>query len=388
MIFVDGFAVTNVTYGVAQRTQVLAIPIPSNSTSPYTITQPGTYRLTDDMTDFQIITTTSDVAIVFNGFAINNPTEAAPAITIGAGLDNVIIKGGSIVGNNVSGSSGILINDNCSNVYVNEIKILNEYYGVQILAGTGNNNILIKENNISNCDFGVYASNSSNLKIRQNFISCPTYTPVSETTGIYLNNTEGTLIDFCTISSLNKGIEVYNSTATKIRNSSLLYLTEIQPERAGIYLTLGAANIIENCLLSSLVTNVNGGLYGIVLADENMSLVTDCKVNYIGEQESPTMHSIGISVVRTNTAQNNCIVQNSVVSSLDATDVTTASYGFGLLDTTATPTNANFINNVAIDCLDPVFSVTAYSPNIINVAANPQTDDYLWNWILQDTFCS
>lgn len=375
IVFVDVFAISNSDQGISQRAGTLAIPIPFNATSPYTIIQPGCYRLTDNMTDFQIIIASSDVAVILNGYCIDNQTLASDAIVINAGLDDIIIRGGTILGNNISNFAGIRINDNCSNVAILELKISNEFNGITCVPGTGSDDVTVKEVQISNCDYGVYASNPQNLRLKQNVICSPLYTPSSETTAIYLENATGTIIDGCYISFVNWGVQVNNSSASKIRDCTIQDLSEIQPNRAGIILTAGTANIVENCLISDLSATATGGLFGIVLDNEIMSVVNKCFVNHLYPAPDVTIYATGISVLQTTTSAGYCIVQDNSAANIIGNSLTTTSYGFELLDTASTLTNSNFINNHAINCIQP------YTTNIINTATNPQPTDYLWNWI-------
>lgn len=378
-------AITNQNFGVNQKTSVLAIPIDPSQPSPYTISAPGCYKLTDNMTDFQIIIASSDVALLLNGFTINNPTLPNHAIIINAGLSDIIIQGGSITGNNIPTFAGIFINDNCSNILVTALRISNEFNGVTCVPGTGSNNVLVKENNFANCDFGIFASNPQNIKIKQDVICSPAYAPASGTTAIYIEFAEGTVIEGCSISSVNTGIELNSSSGSKIRDNTLVFLSENQPDQAIIYLYLGTSNIVENCSISGVLTTTNGGLFGIVLENENMSVVNKCQVN---DLHGSTNHATGIQIHRTIALDDYCIVQDSVASNIFGHDLTATTYGFELLDTTLSTTHANFLNNIAINCIDLLGGTgKAYSNNIINVVSTPQADEYIWNWSFTESPC-
>lgn len=379
-IAINCFAITNQNFGVSQKTTVLAIPIDPNQVSPYVITDPGCYKLTNNMTDFQIIIEASDVALLFNGYSINNPTLQDHAIIINPGLSDIIIQGGFIAGNNLTTTygpvvSGIFINDNCTNIFVTSLEIRNQSAGVYCVPGTGSFNTLIMENNFINCNFGVTASNQVGLRIKQNTFSAPSQTQAE---GIRLANCVGSTIDECTITKVVTGIFIGGCNATDVRNT---VISKLVGGFAGINAESGTSTMIENCLVNDFtVTAISSAdMGGIRLFFETKSSVKNCVVNYMHPVAGNTGFSYGIGVINPIGAPDNNVVQDNEVSNIFNNTVN-PSYGYFLFESSGTSTFATIVNNRAKNCNNP--NVIPFEPSIPNVVTIPQANQYLWNWAL------
>lgn len=365
------FSMLHAMNGVNQQTATLGIPI----TTGVTIENPGIYRLANNLTNTQIVIDSDNVSLLFNAFSINNPSgTVTDAVLITPGHKNIVINGGEISTSVVSPLSCIHIEDGCSHIVIQNLKMSHGWYGVYCsFASVASSNIVIRSCIFSNCEIGILAQNTFNLRSNQNVIEAPL---VAFGQGISLFNTEGTIIDNCSISHVSAAIFAESAVATAIKNCIINYITSISSvsETDAINLVSGNSNIIDNCEINSILATESQPHVAISLIAEDSSIVRNCVINGMFPSSGVHLQAIGI---RVSDGSGYCVFENNTVANIAAT--ASGSYGYYVDNTEAPVIFAVFDNNRALNCTN---AFTQPYNGVSNTALGTQIDTYPWNWIV------
>ena len=160
---------------------------PKPITFPHTITTPGTYKLSNDISG-QIIINVDGVTLDLNNYTISG---SAHGVVINAGIKHARIEGGKI--GPITGANGIDIGSGCSEIIIQKITTYQ-------------------------CDIGINANGASGLIMRK----CFSFQNTNE--GIKLVNCSKSTLASCTCTSNTTGIlidqsnDIYTKQSTVISN--------------------------------------------------------------------------------------------------------------------------------------------------------------------------
>ena len=204
---------------IAILNEVTGVPIRGcPSTGTYTISAPGLYKLSRDITCC-ILITTSNVALDLNGHTITG-TDCTSVITTEDNLTNIEIMNGTIVGSGAN--DGITTGQNNTNIIIHDVEMSNFDPGILLQQGTTFSRIydcLIEtasrcielepycdDNIIENCvarDFtayGIIVTGSRNLVDSCTIGPCDRDLPLNA--GIQVNSGDGNTIFNCDVGNI------------------------------------------------------------------------------------------------------------------------------------------------------------------------------------------
>jgi len=229
---------------------------------------PGKYQLTNNITS-QIKTTTDNICLNLNCFTITSTFGTSEMIKIDSLLKNIYICGGILIntGDPSEGGSGIFVDENCSNIQINNVQITGCGIGINL---NGANTAETKECFITNCEL------------------------IENRKGILMTETENSFVQNChAISCVTSGFELVSSTYNKIIscNATNIANTEDNESSHGFIATDGQGNIFQQCTTKNIQNDgSSGGLAsGFTLAGtETDSKIINCLVNTVTSNPSNT----------------------------------------------------------------------------------------------------
>ncbi len=312
---------SSITYVGQQKFKV---PNQAGLTGTYSISNPGTYVLSDDIpstasTGQVISITASNVILDFSGRSIillsgsGNPING---ITIAPNLSNIVIRNGVISSMN---GHGILIGSGCLNISCEDLKINGCTTSGITFAGTSTaplSGCSMENCQIRQCNGGINATYGVKLSY------CDFFT--AKTCSFNSNVASGTSLNcygFYAISS--KGGTLCQSDAQGNTATALA---------AGFYLDAGCSNFLfQNCtakLQSSTATTNIGKAYGFYETTNTNNRFESCI------SANNTAYAFAAGFYTQNCSYNywlQCTAQNNVI-----TGATGATGGFGFICDTAT----------------------------------------------------
>ena len=302
------------------------------SSAPFTISAPGSYYLTTNLTvsGGDAITVAADeVTLDLNGFAISS-TAASPngtGILLSGGRVNVAIYNGSIRGNVTNNGSGVFIGSGFDSGI---------YYTALIPI-----NIRVKDLSVSGClTFGIHLGvNQSETVVQSCTVnSAGSYGIVADTVADSIAFACG---DDAIYASQASGCHGMSFNGTGIRAKSVQNCYGLTSGNGGGI----SASTAQNCYGQS-VSSAGYGLFGVVAENcqgtcsgNNTGLSANNAVNCFG---SSTGSGIGLSVTRTANncygtsssgtglsaaCANNCYGVSTSGTGLSATSIASACYG-------------------------------------------------------------
>ncbi|MBP1910718.1 NosD domain-containing protein [Methanolobus bombayensis] len=183
----------------------------------------------------------------------------------------------------VPSNAGVVYAINCSNVSVQDINIVNEYYGVVFYQ---TDNSTIENATISECYDGIsLISNSYSNTLTNNTASN------NDQRGIYLSSSDSCTLTNNTASNDTYGIYLYSSSSNTLANNTA------SNDTYGIYLASSSSNNLTNNTAS------NNDDYGIYLASSDSCTLTNNTAN-------DTNNGICLSSSNSNNLTNNIASNN------------------------------------------------------------------------------
>ena len=180
--FSSAMVITLFIPGHAQGNSAAAVS-PKPVTFPHTITTPGTYKLSNDISG-QIIINVDGVTLNLNNYTISG---TAHGVVVNAGIKHARIEGGKI--GPITGANGIDIGSGCSE-------------------------IIIQKMTTYQCDIGIHADTASGLILRK----CFSFQNTNE--GIKLTSCSKSTVASCTCTSNTTGILVDQSDTIYLKQST------------------------------------------------------------------------------------------------------------------------------------------------------------------------
>jgi hypothetical protein len=207
------------------------------SSAPFTISQPGSYYLTTNLTvsgGDAITIATNGVTLDLNGFTISSTTNPASgtAVLIGSGLRNIAIQNGHIQGGVTNNGSGVFSGPGFG-------------YGIYY-SGSAPQNVRVSGVSVSGCQYhGIYVGDGASTTVE----NCVVRTVGSY--GIVASTIRGCVALDCGGSAIY-GQQVSDSRGESVGSGYGLYadhrpeLLRLQRQRHGLYATTA-----QNCYGSS-----------------------------------------------------------------------------------------------------------------------------------------
>jgi parallel beta-helix repeat protein len=178
------------------------------SSAPFTISQPGSYYLTTNLTvsgGNAITIATNGVTLDLNGFTISSTTNPASgtAVLIGSGLRNIAIQNGHIQGGVTNNGSGVFSGPGFG-------------YGI-FYSGSAPQNVRVSGVSVSGCQYhGIYVGNSGSTTVE----NCVVRTVGGR--GIFANTIRGCVALDCGSTAIY-GEQVSDSRGESVGSGTGLY---------------------------------------------------------------------------------------------------------------------------------------------------------------------
>lgn len=233
-------------------------------------------------------------------------------IEIASGRSNITILNGII--RNVSGS-GIFINQNCSNITVDNIQILGAAIGFN-LSSSANNPIIDCNflntfiNNVTNQAFFV-GPECANIMINNAYIdNCATNTVAILFSGAATNRNTSNTINNVTVSRCGSGVQLLNTDNSLIQNSRVLHgLTTAS--YTGFYIVgesgnQANGNVIKNCSVEEATAGAAGFIHCFRLEQASRALISNCVAKV---DASTTTSTVGFYTI----TSNNSVIEDCTV---------------------------------------------------------------------------
>lgn len=320
----------------------------------FTITNPGTYQLTEsinstveDPSETIIYINSNDVILDLNeqALALNASTSTIDGIKINNNKENIIIKNGLIRG---AINNGISVGSNCSNIIIENINIKDcNGAGISIIGSSGSfsKNIKINTCNIRNSD-GNGTADAIGLKldycqfiqiINSQFILNSNINTDYAGYGIYANHSAGCGFENCIVSgnsgnSIGAGFYIMNCSGFIFNNclAGLNIAIGATSESYGFYFNNSHFNQIHNC-----TTNNNKAVHtaaGFAFMSSSGNKVTDCISNSTQITGSGSTDA-AYGFLLTGTQNNNEFTNCTAFGTISGTHANSYGVGFSLANT-------------------------------------------------------
>lgn len=259
------------------------------STTPFTISQPGSYYLTTNLfgsgLNHGINIAANDVVLDLNGFAITGPAVVYAGVFVSGSFTNVTVRNGTIKG------------------WVDGVRIF----------GDAAKNIALDHLNISDT-FGY------GIDSRQATITACSVTG-SGNAGIYAVNSR----------ILNCKVDSSRSIGIELRGSDLIDSRVNHSAQNGVYINYGGCQIIGNTFWANNTTN--GASYSSIRINDNNNRIENNHISYSGVAGSGIGGGSGYS--------GNIIIRNSVTGSGAAYAILGSQIVGPIINTSGTITSVN-----------------------------------------------
>lgn len=285
----------------------------------YSITNPGTYILTDDITssiddgaESIVYINSNDVIFDMSGHSItHNSSGSTDIIKINAGKKNTIIRNGTLTGSKLY---GIFAGNNCTNITCENLLIQRaDTAGIGLIGTSGNElkNCTLKNCMITDCDGGA---NADAVALKLDYCNYLTAIDSSFNTS---NTTTDTYDAYGILATNSQGCTFVNCTMNGHEGETIA---------AGSYITTCTGFTFKNCSAHyNISTDTTASqAYGFYVNDSNETFFENCSATFNSSVNTTAGFMVNAS---RNNRFINCIANgNQVTGSLSGD----RAYGFGV----------------------------------------------------------
>lgn len=318
----------------------------------FVINSPGDYDLGVNVSGSTgILINANNVTLNLNQQTVSS---SANGIEIAAGLTNVIVKNGTIFNSSI----GIVINQNCSNIFLDDLLIQNcTAKAIQIVGSSGNliQRCILKNIRINSCFTsgsvtGIDINFANNIRLEKVNFTSNGILAVTQLIGVSIQNSMQCVFD--TVSFKNNiagifiGIGCGNSTDSCIFNSCIALANIGTNSCIGFLISSGANNhFLSKCIVANNQAT-NTTLYGFQLVNASGLGLFGCQA-YSNVISTSNTECYGFYCDQLS----QCSIVNCQSFENRATGGTTAVGGGFFIGTTGGGTtgvkNCGFFNNIA-----------------------------------------
>ncbi len=257
----------------AERNRIHKGLISSDSNDVMTINESGVFKLNTHFTG-RVSITASDVVFDMQGFTVSG--ASTPLIFIAAGVENIIIKNGTISGNDTNASQrGIQCGTGVTGVTIEDMQINDcMLAAIDVIGSSG---AMVQDVVITNCQ--MYNNGIGIQCIQVKNAAVENCEMVSGNTGMRLNSSSQVCVHNCNAScNTAAGFALLNSThnifthCKSIDNGS-------DADAYGYFSQSGMCNTFDNCIAQSTQTTGIDPFYaaGFSLIAETNSKIAHCQ---------------------------------------------------------------------------------------------------------------